>query len=1105
MDRTMKTISGLFVLLLLCVPLSLAGPSDKDKAQGLQKPNTDDLYRPFLINNIFNYYGNNGDGSYNKFSGDNEGFEFPKGSGKHIIFEDGVVWGGFHKGFVRPKVGGSVYRHGLQAGKLLTYGTPTTDPTADDPSLPKYRVYRVRPDINPNTPLDAAMTKLITDEEVTYISRYEAYSASDIYNQYIKDWNEWPAADGAPFKYGPGRGAPQAYDPTKDIPGQPGADQTLWYVANDESIARAANLSNSPPIGMEMQRTIWGYNRTGALGYVVFESTLLINKSGAPVDSMFMVQWTDPDLGDAGDDFVGCDVPRSLGYVYNGKPVDGTYGDKVPAGGFTFFQGPLVPSPGDSAVFRLHYRQGFKNLKMSAFAIFTQGVPALTDPAQGVNGDVQWYNLMNGKIAASGANFVNPKTGLAQKFVFDGDPVTGAGWVDGPPVAPPADRRMCLVTGPFSMAAGDTQELVVANTGAVGADRISSVSVLRYYSDLAQAVYNGLFNVAQAPPAPDVHVAALNNEISLDWGDPTTSGNTENFVSVGYAFEGYNVYQFPGVDISNPVRLATFDIVDQVTTIFDDAYDDATGAVLHKPVQFGGDFGLQRTFDIKTDKINSRGLVNGTKYFFGVTAYSFNPNPTAKPAALESPVKVLTIIPQMPNPGVRYAGAAGDTVKNVVQLVAPGGSVSEGQVIALITDPPKLTGHTYAVSFRLDALGNTIWDLRDSTTHQFILMGQTNQSGDGDYRTVGGLLIKVTGPATPGMKDWTVNNAATRHWTFADAQGFGLEGFEATIGNGFNNWFSGSTIDYSGLKNVEIRYATADGTWDPRTDQSANANFSKAYRYLRSASSPAAQPGFAPWIVNPTGGYAFQEFNWSVPFAAYDIEATPPRRLAVGHLENNQIHGLVDGRCWPGVNGGLPAGETNVTGTGPREWFFIFGTNYSTTADATLEVDILNNTVPMMWMGTVNRRSSAPNYVNGDTFTIIASHINSVNNTFVFTSPSAPASNAATAKADVSMINVFPNPYIGFNTQEVNKYNRFVTFSHLPKNATLRIFNLSGVLIRTLQKSDDTQFIQWDLKNESGFPAAAGMYVVYINMPDLGSTKTLKLGIIPEQQYIDRW
>jgi hypothetical protein len=658
------------------------------------------------------------------------------------------------------------------------------------------------------------------------------------------------------------------------------------------------------------------------------------------------------------------------------------------------------------------------------------------------------------------------------------------------------------------MAAGDTQELVVANIGAIGADRISSISVLRYYSDLAQAAYNGLFNIAQAPPSPDVHVASLSNEISLDWGDPTTSSATENFVSVGYAFEGYNVYQFPGPDNSNPKRLATYDLVDQVTTIFDDAYDDATGAVLHKPVQFGGDFGIQRTFDIKTDAVNSRGLVNGTKYYFAVTAYSYNPAPTAKPTALESPAKILTIIPQMTNPGVRYGGASGDTVHNVVQVVAPGGSISEGQVIALVVDPTRLTGHKYAVSFRDDGNGNTVWDLRDSTTHQFVLTGQTNQSGDADYRTVGGLLIKVTGPATPGMKDWSFAGTG-RHWTFADAQGFGLEGFDGgsggTIGNAFDHWFTSSTVGYGDLKNVEIRYATADGTWDPRTDQSANANFSKAYRYLRGATSAPALPAFAPWIVKPDAGYSFQEFNWSVPFAAYDIEATPPRRLAVGHLENNVAGGLVDGRHWPPVNGTLPTNVTNTSSTGPREWFFIFDKPYSTTEDASLETDILNNTVPMMWMGTVNRRSTSPNYTSGDTFTILASHINTKNNTFVFNAPAASVSDVTAAKADVTLINVFPNPYIGFNTQEVNKYNRFVTFSHLPKNATIRIFNLSGVLIRTIQKSDDTQFAQWDLKNANGFPAAAGMYVVYINMPDLGSTKTLKLGIIPEQQYIDRW
>ncbi len=112
---------------------------------------------------------------------------------------------------------------------------------------------------------------------------------------------------------------------------------------------------------------------------------------------------------------------------------------------------------------------------------------------------------------------------------------------------------------------------------------------------------------------------------------------------------------------------------------------------------------------------------------------------------------------------------------------------------------------------------------------------------------------------------------------------------------------------------------------------------------------------------------------------------------------------------------------------------------------------------------------------------------------------------ATAAGADIAKVNVYPNPYIGFNPLEANKYQRFVTITHLPAKATFRVFNLAGVLIRTLQKADNTQFFEWDLRNEDGFPVAAGMYVIYIEMPDLGKTKILKLGVIPEQQYIDRW
>ena len=75
-------------------------------------------------------------------------------------------------------------------------------------------------------------------------------------------------------------------------------------------------------------------------------------------------------------------------------------------------------------------------------------------------------------------------------------------------------------------------------------------------------------------------------------------------------------------------------------------------------------------------------------------------------------------------------------------------------------------------------------------------------------------------------------------------------------------------------------------------------------------------------------------------------------------------------------------------------------------------------------------------------------------------------------------------------------------FSHLPDKATIRIFDLSGVLVKTINKNDQTQFITWNLQNDSGYPVASGVYVVYVDMPTLGATKVLKLAIVQEEQIL---
>ncbi|MEK7248786.1 MAG: T9SS type A sorting domain-containing protein, partial [Bacteroidota bacterium] len=113
--------------------------------------------------------------------------------------------------------------------------------------------------------------------------------------------------------------------------------------------------------------------------------------------------------------------------------------------------------------------------------------------------------------------------------------------------------------------------------------------------------------------------------------------------------------------------------------------------------------------------------------------------------------------------------------------------------------------------------------------------------------------------------------------------------------------------------------------------------------------------------------------------------------------------------------------------------------------------------------------------------------------------------NAGQARQDVQDIKVFPNPYYGLNRAETDRVSRFVTFSHLPDQAIIRIFNLAGNLVRTLRKDDPVntnQFLRWNLQNENGLPVASGIYIAYIEMGNIGTTKTLKIAIIQEQQFL---
>ncbi len=1146
-------------LVLLCLVFwALPGTAaEVDKKPGggtpsLLKTTGTPEYSMFNVNNIASWFRSDGQQAFTPSN--QSGVYFPRGTST-VIYKDGLIWGGkpfLDAAHTRPpaqqpiRVGGQSYGQTTNAGRVTGSGATAHRVLPSDPDV---RMYRVRRDY-----LE------LKDEDVTrdaaelfhggVAGDVTASDMAKIRAQYDTDWKEWPVAYGAPYveRNGtPGYQAPPAGTSAADLilknydePGIAGADpnspadQVLWTVCNDLDAGTSNSAYGSDPSGFEMQITVWGYKRTDALGNLFFRKLKVINKglgtadAGYYFDSVYVAMWSDPDLGDYGDDLCGCDTTLSMGFVYNGQAVDGNFRQfslPPPSLGYDFLQGPLVSgAPADSGVFNLRVVHGKKNLPMTSFCWFAAG-SAISDPPQATyEGTLRWWRMLLGYVPDPSTRpwvrYPAPPGVTPGPFPLSGDPVTGKGLLDGLGSTysfQPGDRRLSLQSGPFTFALGDTQEIVVGTVAGLGSDRLSSIAVMKFNDEFVQNTYNALFAVPKSPPQPDVSVTELDGKIILNWAsNPQRIIDTEQKISQpgSYTFEGYNIYQFPsaGSTLADAFRILTYDKETDPAIILDRQFDQTTGLILQKPIQFGSNNGIQRQFTFTRDFVKGVDkLYNGTTYFLAVTAYTYSTTGFS-PAALESSPILLRVTPQLPKPGVRLGGAAGDTVKNIVKVTLPGGSQSDGTVTPIIVEPLKLTGHNYTVSFR-DTPDGTVWDLADATLGKVLLKDQANQSDDGNYYVVDGMMVKVAGPS-PGMKAWQALPAAANR-RFSPVGGFiglGLEGFSTggdpnaaqdpaagTIGMAGNFAFGGiaTSLTVAQYHNVQLRLAAVNHTtlWDPKATPT-DPNFSKAYRYLRSVATggTAADPSFAPWIINRGSGYVYQDYNYGVPFSAWDMETTPPTRLSVGMFENNVVGGLVDGRYWPGL--------TDVDNSIPREFCFIWSKPYTETSDPLLALTtapgLQNSTTPMMWVMTCARRADV-DWAAGDLFNILANHVNTPLTPFQFAAP-LTSSTADLAKVDAGKINVFPNPYYAFNPNETSQLAKFMMFNGLPQRATIRIFNLAGQQVRVITKSEPTQFAQWDLLNADGFPVASGIYVAYIDMPDIGAIKVLKLAVIQEQE-----
>ncbi|RPI13607.1 MAG: T9SS C-terminal target domain-containing protein [Ignavibacteriae bacterium] len=409
------------------------------------------------------------------------GFEWPKGSGKYAVFTAGLSCGAYIQNNLREFM--CSYKGELAPGYIIdSAGTPK--PKTDS----RFKLYKVR-------------RNFINDP----------------------DWLNWQLMTpfGAPFIDVNNN---NIYEPFIDTPGVKGASQTIFACFTDgfpETHTMGEGFGGGTvPMFAEIRLTAWCYGIPG-LEDIQYIKWQVINKNKFSWDSTFFAIVTDPDLGNASDDYIGCDTIRRLGFCYNGDNNDDgsySYGINPPAVGFKLI--------------RSAKKNDGTQLGMTSFVYFS-GSAATTPPCElDPNGEaINAYYFLTG-VKKDKTPWVIPPGGspsLKTKFVYSGDPETGLGWNEGLPGNPSgsvkncggpdslsgtvipvngaADRKMIISSGSkqLKINPGDTQIIVAAQLIARGNSNLNSVTKLKQLSDVAQYYYDsvnaiGIENISNEIP-----------------------------------------------------------------------------------------------------------------------------------------------------------------------------------------------------------------------------------------------------------------------------------------------------------------------------------------------------------------------------------------------------------------------------------------------------------------------------------------------------------------------------------------------------------------------------------------------------------------------------
>ncbi|MDP8206124.1 MAG: hypothetical protein P9L92_05625 [Candidatus Electryonea clarkiae] len=639
-----------------------------------------------------------------------------------------------------------------------------------------------------------------------------------------------------------------------------------------------------------------------------------------------------------------------------------------------------------------------------------------------------------------------------------------------------------------------------------------------------QAIYNANYNFAQPPNKPALVAVPSDKKVTLYWDD-NAEQSYDRFLQE-YDFEGYKVYRSTDPSFidsklvtdsyGNPTYrkpLAQYDLV-----------DGKFGP--HLVGVHGAHFDLGEEIGLRHSLIDTS-VINGVTYYYGVVSYDYgfiatetiidsligsddsDSVVTITFPLLDDEGQVMGIAPTectstiigevglaakldintaMVTPDAPAAGYVSPKLINGINHIE--GNSSGNVSVNIVLNDSLEDGHTYHVKFKTaDTYGDFLrftesFIIVDSTSGDTVLEGGSPYFGEfapyGEGDPV--FFIEQTG-AKRRWKYFTIDPTDSNlvFWNIKDSE------VESNLVDGFTVVMDNPFIDY--IDDDELGLDSIDADIISGTNYAGEVLFYPALKHFSLKVPYSYEIRWADVIIDTS---ISKLANPAIPvkFTVWNLTLDEPTDFIYIEESGEWIDPEGETKEWVEDAWIIPSLMLPNPDDYPEERnFSVFTWGIHLTAppfDVDTTITGIDTTYDSTWVEKIPMGA-------GDIVRIVAPVPFSEDDVFSFTVSRGHLDNEL-EKSDFDRIAVVPNPYVATVAWEprvsfsTGRGQRKIDFIHLPRECTIRIYTLSGFLVKKIDhrapEIDGSE--SWDLVSKDGMDIAYGLYIFHVNAPGVG-------------------